>query len=87
MNRKQGRTARARKRSFQLRLHEADSRFDIQVEGKVEQVVMICANPKGRTVVEHLWPDVEWSSDEFFSRVHSAEWLFTHLRVMSLPPH
>ena len=47
----------------------------------------ICANSKGRSIVEDLWPDVEWTSDEVFSRVHSAEWLFTHVRVTRLPPH
>jgi hypothetical protein len=87
MNRKQRRVTKARERSFQLPLRDIDSRFDIQVEGKFEQVVMICANPKGRTIVEDLWPDVEWTTDEVFSRAHSAEWSFTHVRVTSLPPH
>ena len=59
---------------------------DIQVKAKVEQVVMIWANVKGRKVVEDLWPDVEWATDEFFSPMHSPDWLFTHIRVTKLPP-
>ena len=60
---------------------------DIQVEGKVEQVVMILANPKGRRIVEDLWPDVQWTRDEVSTRAHSADWSFTHVRVTRLPPH
>ena len=37
--------------------------------------------------VEGLWPDVQWTNDEVFSRAHSAQWLFTHVRVSRLPPH
>jgi len=48
---------------------------------------MISANVKGRKVVEDLWPDVEWATDESFSHMHSADWLFTHIRVTKLPPH
>lgn len=87
MNRKQRRVLQARERTVQLRLGDIDLRFDIQVEGKFGQVVMICANTKGRGIVEDLWPDVEWTSDEVFARNHSAEWLFTHVRVTHLPPH
>jgi hypothetical protein len=60
---------------------------DIQVKAKVDQVVMIWANVKGRKLVEDLWPDVEWATDEIFSRMHSPDWLFTHIRVTKLPPH
>jgi hypothetical protein len=38
-------------------------------------------------VVEDLWPDVQWTTDEIFSEAHSADWLFTHIRVTRLPPH
>lgn len=48
MSRKQRRVAKAREQRVQLRLRDIDSRSDIQVEGKFERVVMICANPKGR---------------------------------------
>jgi hypothetical protein len=64
-----------------------ESRCDIQVDAKVERIVMIFANAKGRKVVEDLWPDVEWATDEIFSSVHSPDWLFTHIRVTKLPPH
>ena len=48
---------------------------------------MISASSKGRKIVEDLWPDVRWSTDEAFSRVHSGDWLFTHIRVTRLPPN
>jgi hypothetical protein len=48
---------------------------------------MIFANPKGRKVVEDLWPDVQWTTDEKFAKVHTPDWLFTHIRVTKLPPH
>jgi hypothetical protein len=57
------------------------------VEGKIEQVVMVCANAKGRRVVEHVFPDVKWATDDIFASVHSSDWLFCHVRVTKLPPH
>ena len=66
---------------------QIDSICDIQVEAKIERVVMISANVKGRKLVEDLWPDVQWTTDETFSRKHSLDWLFTHIRVTKLPPH
>jgi hypothetical protein len=88
MNRKQWRAAKPRERRLNLKLSEIDTRFDIQVDGKFDQVVMIFANPKGRKIVEDLWPEVEWSTDEKFARAGcSADWLFTHVRVTRLPPH
>ena len=87
MNRKQRHMAKRREQSVQVGLRDIYSRFDIQVEGKFERVVMICANPKGRRIVEDLWPDVQWTNDEVFSRAHAAQWLFTHVRVTRLPPH
>jgi hypothetical protein len=64
-----------------------DSSCDVQVEGKVERIVMILANARGREIVEGLWPDVQWSTDEKFGCVHSPDWLFTHIQVTRLPPH
>jgi hypothetical protein len=87
MNRKQSRGLKARERYLKLNHGDIDSPFDIQVEGKFGQIVMICANAKGRKIVEDLWPDVQWTRDEIFSRAHSAEWLFTHVQVTRLPPH
>jgi hypothetical protein len=91
MNRHERRAAKARKavreRTIHIPIDKLDSTFDIQIEGKFERVVMILANPKGRKIVEDLWPDVEWTEDEKFSSVHSADWLFTHIRVTRLPPH
>ena len=66
---------------------QIDSRCDIQVDAKGGQYVMVFANPIGRRVVEEAFPDVEWTTDEKFSRYHSDEWLFTHVRVTQLPPH
>jgi hypothetical protein len=65
-NRQQRRAEKARReksrsRKIQIELRDVDSKFDIQVEAKMERVVMILANAKGRRVVEDLWPDVEWS--------------------------
>jgi hypothetical protein len=87
MNRKQRRATKAKVSHQQIRLGDIDSKFEIQVESKFEGVVMISASPKGRKIVEDLWPDVRWSTDETFSRSHSDEWLFTHIRVTKLPPH
>ena len=69
------------------RVKEIDSHADIQVDAKFGQIVMIFANVHGRRVVEEAWPDVEWTTDEIFSRIHSPDWLFTHIRVTRLPPH
>ena len=90
MNRKERRAAAARKLRFgseMVQISDIDSMCDIQVDGKLEQarIVMIWANSKGRKVVEDLWPDVEWTTDEIFSRGHSPEWMFTHLRIFRLP--
>ena len=63
---------------------DLESRFDIQVDPKFGNIVMICANGKGRRVVEDMWPDVEWSD---LDSSYSSEWLFTHIRVTRLPPH
>jgi len=87
MNRKQRRAAGSRERRLSLKLSELESKFDIQVDGKEGQVVMVFASPKGRKIVEDLWPDVEWSTDEKFAEYHSDDWLFTHIRVTRLPPH
>jgi len=87
MNRKQRRAAASREQWLYLKWDEIDSKLDIQVDGKHGRVVMVLASPKGRKVVEDLWPDVEWSTDEKFARCHSADWLFTHIRVTRLPPH
>ncbi len=48
---------------------------------------MIFANVRGRKLVEDLWPDVQWSTDDTFARAHSPDWLFTHIRVTKVPPH
>jgi hypothetical protein len=85
MNRQQRRAAKAKGRET---ISQIDSTTcDIQVEGKIEKIVVICANSKGRKVVEDLCPDVEWTTDEFFSSVHSHDWRFTHVRVTRLPPY
>jgi hypothetical protein len=70
-----------------IALDQIDSSCDIQVDAKVGRVVMIFANRRGRKVVEDLWPDVQWTTDEKFSRLHSPDWLFTHIRITRLPPH
>jgi hypothetical protein len=77
--------ARSNKRA---RIEHIDFReIDIEVEGKAEQVVMISANQKGQKIAEDLWPDIKWSTDEKFSKLNSADRLFTHIRVTKLPPH
>ena len=57
---------------------------DIQVDAKA-QIVMISANAKGRKVVETLWPDVGWATDETFARAHLPDWSSTHISVTKLP--
>jgi hypothetical protein len=84
---KNGKTVRVRRTREKIRPDQIDSAFDIQVDAKVEQIVMVFANTKGNKVVEDLWPDVQWTTDEIFSQVHSPDWLFTHIRVTKLPPH
>jgi hypothetical protein len=83
---KQMRAAESREQWLYLKRSEIDSKFDIQVEGKIGQVVMLYANQRGRKIVEDLWPDVEWTDENFSPAGHSAEWLFTDLRVTRLPP-
>ena len=88
MNRHERRKAKgqARTKTTTIAARDVDSTCDIQVDGKVEQIVMIFANTKGRKIVEDLWPDVEWTTDDIFASVHSPDWLFTHIRVTRLPP-
>jgi hypothetical protein len=81
------RQRRPHSRMIHIGLRDVDSKFDIQVEPKIERVVMILANAKGRRVVEDMWPDIEWKTDEKFLKMHSAGWQFTHVRVTRLPPH
>ena len=50
------------------------------------RAVMIFANAQGRRVVEAIFPDVQWTTDEFFAKGHSPDWLFTHILVTKLPP-
>lgn len=87
MNRHERRKAAGKTRKTFLKWGEIDKKFAIQVDGKIESVVMIFANPAGRKIAEDLFPDVEWSTDEKFRRCHSDDWLFTHVRVTRLPPH
>jgi hypothetical protein len=85
MNRHERR--KARKRSSMIDAAGIHSKFDIGVDAKAGDIVMIYANAAGRRVVEDLWPEVEWSTDEKFSRSSPADWLFTHIRVTKLPPY
>jgi hypothetical protein len=90
MNRRERRAAAARKvkvRSKTVRLDQFDKEFDICVDGKVEKIVMVFANARGRAVVDDLWPDVKWSTDPIFAAAHDPDWLFTHVRVTKLQPH
>jgi hypothetical protein len=63
-----------------------DKEFDIVVESKVGQIVMVYANARGRAIVDGLWPDVRWSTDAAFASAHGKDWLFTHVRVVALQP-
>jgi hypothetical protein len=85
MNRHQRRKAKAKARGFQI-INEIDSILDVQVDAKPHGSVMISANPRGREIVEALWPDIEWTTDKKFASYHSLEWLFTHVRVLPLHP-
>jgi hypothetical protein len=87
MNRQERRRQKAAVRTRKIEISNIGSICDIQVDGKFEQIVMIFANAKGRTVVEDLWPDVQWTTDEIFAETHLLDWLFTHIRVTRLPPH
>ena len=78
---------RRARRAAKIAVKEIDSHADIQVDAKFGQIVMILANARGHRVVDEAWPDVEWTTDEIFSRVHSPDRLFTHIRVTRLPPH
>lgn len=86
MNR-HARRAEARKtRHTRIARNKINDNFDIQVDAKARQIVMIFANAKGRAVVEDLWPDVEWETDDVFAQGYPPDWLFTHVRVTALPP-
>ena len=87
MNRRGRGAAQPRTRTTKIALGAIDQKCDIQVDAKVEQIVMIFANQKGRKIVEDLWPDVQWTTDKTFASVHSSDWLFTHIRVTRLPPY
>jgi hypothetical protein len=77
---------RRKAKTFSVALGQIDSMCDIGVDDKFGQIVMIFANVRGRQVVEELWPEVEWATDERFAPVHPPDWLFTHIRVTKLPP-
>lgn len=70
-----------------LRIEEINRSCDIKVHATVDRIVMIIANVTGRKSVDDLFPDVEWTTDKVFRIAHSADWLFTHIRVTKLPPH
>ena len=89
MNRHQRRAAAASqtpKRTILIALAQIDNNFDIQVDAKGGHLVMIFANATGCKIVEDVWPDVEWTTDDIFAQHHSPDWLFTHVRVTKLPP-
>ena len=69
-----------------INIHPRSGDYDIAVEGKADQTVMIIANAKGQRIVEDLWPDVEWARDAYFA-TYPGEWKFTHVRVTKMPPH
>jgi hypothetical protein len=81
------RRAARRTKSFKIKPSSLYDRADIVVDPKFEQVVMILANLKGRTVVEDLFPDVEWATDPIFASISPPDWQFTHVRVTKLPAH
>jgi hypothetical protein len=85
MNRKARR--KLRRKSRRISPDHIDQQFDIQVDAKCGQIVMIFANPKGRKVVEDLWPDVRWTTHEYFSSIRSPDCLFTHICETKLPPY
>jgi hypothetical protein len=87
MNRKERRRRKAVVRTREIQIDTITSNCDVQVDAKLEQVVMFFANAKGRKVVEDLWSDVEWTTDDTFAEGHPPDWLFTHIRVTRLPPH
>lgn len=85
-NRRERRAAKSKVRKSTIALNQVCAVCDIEVDAKVDRIVMIMANPRGREIVERLWPDVEWATDEHMAS-HPADWLFTHIRVTKLPPH
>src|SRR6266545_743215 len=86
MERMMNRHERRKAKRTQIDPNTIDETCDIQVDGKVGQIVMVFANAKGRKIVEDLWPDVQWTTDVIFAEAHSTDWLFTHIRVTRLPP-
>jgi hypothetical protein len=58
---------------------------DIQVESQDGDVVRIFAKAVGREVVECLFPDVEWGTDDTFASVDFPDWMVTQIRVTKLP--
>lgn len=86
MNRSERRNAVPRRRRTRMDANQMFKVCDCIVDAKVGQIVMIMANTNGRKVVEDLWPDVQWGTDEIFARPHLSDWLFTLVRVTKLPP-
>ena len=77
-----------KKQTTAVDYEQIEKGYDIQVDAKSGNIVMVFANAKGRKVVEDVFPDVEWSTDAAFATSRwSADWLFTHIRVTKLPPH
>jgi hypothetical protein len=70
-----------------VRTEEINRSRDIKVHAQTGRIVMIVASVTGRKIVDDLFPDVEWTTDEAFRFAHSPDWLFTQIRVTKLPPH
>jgi hypothetical protein len=60
-------------------MEDIETRYDIGVDAKVGQIVMVYANAVGRKIVEDVWPEVQWSTDEKFASVNPPDWRFTHI--------
>jgi hypothetical protein len=81
-------SSRKTRRGLQAQIREFDAGCDIQVDAKYDQHVMIFANPRGRKIVESVFPGVAWETDEILpGGGHSADWLFSHILVQKLPDH
>lgn len=86
MNRQERRAQNARMKKTQTKVLRLNDETDIQIDGKGSQVVMIMGNAAGRALVDRLWPGAQWSRDETFAQFKPADWSFTHVRVLRVPP-
>jgi hypothetical protein len=68
-----------------FRLNWHDYHCDVLIEHEDGRVVFIAANTVGRRALDDLYPGLEWTTDPTFQCFHNKDWLYTRIRITSLP--